>query len=203
MGGCLYLRIAPAGTKGWIFRFGLAGKMRDAGLGAFPTVSLGKARKQAEGYRQLVAAGVDPIETRKQEREAALLASAKAMTFEQCAKAFMASHDAGWKNDRHRGQWRATLATYCYPVLGGLPVQTVDTALVRKVLEPMWTQKPKQRLACGGASKRCLIGPRWVAIARARTRRDGAGISTIYFRPRARCAGSSTLRQCPIVRSAR
>ena len=58
-GGCLYLRVAPGGTKGWIFRFGLAGKMRDAGLGAFPTVSLGKARKQAEGYRQLVAAGVD------------------------------------------------------------------------------------------------------------------------------------------------
>ena len=142
-GGCLYLRVAPGGTKGWIFRFGLAGKMRDAGLGAFPTVSLVKARKQAEAYRQLVAAGIDPIEQRNEEREAARVASAKAMTFEQCAKAFMASHDAGWKNDRHRGQWRATLATYCYPVFAALPVQAVDTALVLKVLEPMWTEKPE------------------------------------------------------------
>ena len=142
-GGCLYLRVAPGGTKGWIFRFGLAGKMRDAGLGAFPTVSLVKARKQAEAYRQLVAAGIDPIEQRNEEREAARVASAKAMTFEQCAKAFMASHDAGWKNDRHRGQWRATLATYCYPVFAALPVQAVDTALVLKVLEPMWSEKPE------------------------------------------------------------
>ena len=142
-GGCLYLRVAPGGTKGWIFRFGLAGKMRDAGLGAYPTVSLVKARKQAEAYRQVVVARIDPIEQRNEEREAARVQSATAMTFEQCAKAFIASHDAGWKNERHRGQWRATLATYCYPVLAGLPVQTVDTALVLKVLEPMWTQKPE------------------------------------------------------------
>jgi len=114
-GGCLYLRIAPGGTKGWIFRFGLAGKMRDAGLGAFPTVSLVKARKQAEAYRQLVAAGVDPIEQRNEEREAARVASARAMTFERCAKAFIASHESGWSNSEHRRQWRATLETYVFP----------------------------------------------------------------------------------------
>jgi len=60
-GGCLYLRVAPGGTKGWIFRFGLAGKVRDAGLGAFPIVSLAKARKQAAIYRQIVAAGAIPL----------------------------------------------------------------------------------------------------------------------------------------------
>ena len=119
-GGSLYLRVAPGGTKGWIFRFGLAGKMRDAGLGAFPTVSLVKARKQAEGYRQFVAAGVDPIEARKEEREAALLASAKATTFEQCAKAFIASHEAGWHNSEHRSQWREDACDLCLPSHGRL-----------------------------------------------------------------------------------
>jgi integrase len=140
-GGCLYLRIAPGGSKGWIFRFGLAGKMRDAGLGAFPTVSLVKARKQAEAYRQFVAAGVDPIEQRHEEREAARIASAKAMTFEQCTKAFIESHEAGWRNSEHRSQWRSTLATYVFPVMGNLPVEAIDTALVLKALEPIWTKK--------------------------------------------------------------
>ena len=37
----------------------------------------------------------------------------------------------------------ATLATYAYPVLGALPVQAVDTGLVLKVLEPIWTAKPE------------------------------------------------------------
>ena len=33
-GGSLYLRVAPGGSKGWIFRFTLGGRTRDAGLGA-------------------------------------------------------------------------------------------------------------------------------------------------------------------------
>jgi integrase len=40
-------------------------------------------------------------------------------------------------------QWSATLSTYAYPVIGALPVQAVDTALVLKVLEPIWTAKPE------------------------------------------------------------
>ena len=64
-GGCLYLRIAPGGTKGWIFRFAIAGRTRDAGLGSYPAVSLVNAREEAERRRRLVAAGVDPIEARR------------------------------------------------------------------------------------------------------------------------------------------
>jgi integrase len=64
------------------------------------------------------------------------------MTFEQCARSFIASHELGWKSDKTRRQWRTTLNTYVYPVLGALPVQAIDTGLVLKVLEPVWTQKP-------------------------------------------------------------
>jgi len=142
-GGCLYLRVASGGSKAWIFRFGFAGKMRDAGLGPFPTVSLVKARKQAEAYRQLLAAGVDPIEQRNVERDAARISSAKAMTFEQCAKAYITSHEAGWRNSDHRRQWPQSLEHYVYPIMGALPVEAVDTGLVLKALEPIWKEKPE------------------------------------------------------------
>jgi integrase len=142
-GGSLYLRVAPGGSKGWIFRFTIAGRTRDAGLGAFPTVGLVAARVEAQQRRQLVAAGVDPIEARKKDREAARIASGKATTFEQCAKAFIASHEAGWRSDIHRRQWRKSLVTHALPVIGALPVQAVDTALVLKVLEPLWKEKPE------------------------------------------------------------
>jgi hypothetical protein len=59
-GGCLYLRVAPGGSKGWIFRFNIEGRTRDAGLGAFPAVSLVRAREEAQRCRQLVAQGIDP-----------------------------------------------------------------------------------------------------------------------------------------------
>ena len=142
-GGCLYLRVAPGGTKGWIFRFTLAGNTRDAGLGPYPSISLVKAREEADRRRRLVAAGIDPIRAQREEREAARIAQARAITFQQCAEAFIACHKAGWKNDKHKAQWRSTMATYCYPVVGTLPVQTVNTAFVLKVLEPIWPEKPE------------------------------------------------------------
>ena len=142
-GGNLYLRVAPGGSKGWIFRFTMLGRTRDAGLGPYPTVSLVKAREEAERYRRLVAAGVDPIIALDEQRERTRLASAKVMTFEQCAQSFIASHELGWKGKKHAAIWRSTLKRYVYPVMGALPVQAIDTGLVLKVLEPIWGQKPE------------------------------------------------------------
>src|SRR6266567_4768561 len=43
----------------------------------------------------------------------------------------------------HGRQWVSTLTTYAEPVLGNLPVQEIDTALVLKVVEPIWTKVPE------------------------------------------------------------
>ncbi len=58
-------------------------------------------------------------------------------------KATSTAHRAGWRNAKHAAQWEATLATYAEPVIGELSVQAIDTALVLKVLEPIWTTKPE------------------------------------------------------------
>ncbi len=63
------------------------------------------------------------------------------MTFDECRDAYIASHEAGWRSAVHRQQWSATLAAYVSPVFGHLPVDTVDTGLVLKALEPIWTAK--------------------------------------------------------------
>ena len=47
-GGGLYLRVAPGGSKGWVFRFTQAGKTREAGLGGCSAVSLAAAREAAQ-----------------------------------------------------------------------------------------------------------------------------------------------------------
>jgi hypothetical protein len=54
------------------------------------------------------------------------------MMFKDCATRYIAAHRAGWRNDKHAGQWEATLAAYSYPIFGPLPVAAVDTALVMK-----------------------------------------------------------------------
>jgi hypothetical protein len=55
----------------------------------------------------------------------------------------LAAHAAAWRNAKHAAQWRSTLKTYAEPVIGALAVQGIDTALVMKIVEPLWSKKPE------------------------------------------------------------
>jgi integrase len=142
-GGGLYLRVTPDGAKNWVFRFMLNGRARWMGMGPLHTVNLAEARKRAGEHRLRRHDGIDPIEARRTERAQARLDAAKAVTFSQCAEAYIKAHRVGWRNGKHAAQWEATLATYAEPVVGTLSVQAIDTALVLKCLEPIWTEKPE------------------------------------------------------------
>jgi integrase len=146
-GAGLYLRIGRGGAKNWAFRYMLARKAREMGLGGLTKVSLADARKKAGEVRRLLADGIDPIDHKEGERakrEAAeKLAAARSMTFDECATAYMRAHETSWRNPKHRKQWASTLATYVSPVFGSLSVQHIDVPLVTKALEPIWNKKPE------------------------------------------------------------
>ena len=142
-GGGLYLRVSGTGAKSWVFRFQLDGKRRDMGLGPYPDISLAAAREKAMAHRRQRHDGTDPLEARKARRQAERVAVAKGWTFRQVAEEFIGRNEAGWRNKKHRQQWRNTLATYVYPTLGDLPVGALDTGLVVQVLDPIWATKPE------------------------------------------------------------
>lgn len=142
-GGGLWLQIAAGGTKSWIFRFKLNKHPRQMGLGPVAVVSLAEARELASDARKMLLAGRDPIEARKATRTASRLESARSITFETAAERYITAHEAAWRNDKHRAQWRATLATYAYPMIGTLLVASIDTALVLQILEPIWNSRPE------------------------------------------------------------
>ncbi len=72
----------------------------------------------------------------------------------------MAAHEAGWRNAKHRARWAATLTTYAYPVIGLLAVDAIDTGLVMKILQPIWTTKNETTSRCATRWKPFSIGPR-------------------------------------------
>ncbi len=140
-GGGLYFRISNFDTRSWFFRFTRGGKSRDMGLGPYPDVSLKDARDLAAEARKLLRSDIDPIEHRKATKSVMLAARASALTFEKCAEAFIAAKQLEWKNAKHGDQWRNTLATYAYPVIGQLLVGDVAQAHILKILEPHWKTK--------------------------------------------------------------
>jgi integrase len=144
-GAGLYLRISRNGSKSWAFRFTLRGKPREMGLGGLTKVTLADARKKATDIRLLLSDGHDPLDRRQQEEAKRAreekLAAARGMTFDKCAEAYIAAHEPGWRNEKHKQQWRNTIATYVTPVFGNTPVQDIDLDLVMKVIEPIWNSK--------------------------------------------------------------
>lgn len=140
-GGGLTLQITTAGAKSWLLRYMVAGKPFGMGLGPTHTVSLAEARQKALDARKLLIEGINPLVVKRQSRIAGALASAKMMTFDQCAEVYILAHKAGWKNAKHADQWTNTLNTYASPVFGHLPVAEIDTGLVVKCLSPIWESK--------------------------------------------------------------
>ena len=155
-GGGLYLSVdRRSKSANWIYRYMIEGQARTMGLGAYPAVSLAKARRAATAAKDARADGIDPLDRRKAERAARKLARAKAMTFRDAGTAYIASKRDEWKNAKHAEQWPSTLKSYAYPLIGDLSVAEVDNAAILRVLqqevpstdgkstERLWTAKPE------------------------------------------------------------
>jgi len=140
-GGGLYLRITQTGTKSWIFRFKQLGRGRDLGLGAYPATSLADARARAIKARAQLAEGVDPIKTKRTAAQTTGAVTKHVVTFAEAAERFIASREGGWRNDKHRQQWRNTLDQYAGPVIGKKDVGVIDTDDILRILEPIWQVK--------------------------------------------------------------
>ena len=130
----LYLNVRSSGTKAWELRIQQFGRRRTYGLGAYPGVSLKDAREKAVSYRRQINQGVDPTVRAMQPMS---------MTFEDAARAYIEINEKGWRNVKHIAQWKSTLATYAYPVIGAVRVNDITGAMVLRVLEPIWLIKPE------------------------------------------------------------
>lgn len=147
----LWLRLTPAGRRWWFLRYRFRGRDRELGLGSAEEVGLKEARQSAARARGQIREGLDPIEQRRKER-----GKSSAPTFAKCAETFISANQVAWRNTKHCAQWRSTLETYAYPVLGEKPVDAVDVADALAVLTPLWTLKPETASRVRGRIERVL-----------------------------------------------
>jgi integrase len=137
-GGGLYLNIKKSGAKSWVLIYhvkeGAKSKRREKGLGSFTLVSLDDARTKRDEARKLLADGRDPLEVRER--------SDDVPTFGAVATSLVDTLEVGWRNPKHRQQWRNSLETYCAPIWTR-PVDQVDTKDITDILRPMWMEKPE------------------------------------------------------------
>lgn len=146
-GGGLYLIVSPSGSRKWVYRYMRDGRAREMGLGTATGANLAQARGKALDAASKLAAGVDPIGDKAR--------SSGVPTFAAFADEVRQSLSAGFRNEKHRRQWKMTLETYAAP-LASFRVDAIETADVLACLKPIWTTKPETASRVRGRIEKVL-----------------------------------------------
>jgi integrase len=146
-GGNLYLIVSETGARKWVLRFTWRGRAKEMGLGSAASVPLAEAREKAASARRKIAQGLNPIDERKRDRGIP--------TFGEMADDVRETLSAGFRNEKHKAQWKSTLETYAAPLRGN-PVDTIATDDVLAVLKPIWTAKAETASRVRGRIEKIL-----------------------------------------------
>jgi len=141
-GGGLYLSTTNGGKR-WVFVFRWDGKRKEMGLGSARDIPLARARELAAQARAMLAEGRNPIGVRNAEREAAAEPEPDPIpTFGAFAESYVDSVEEGWRNPKHRQQWRNSLKQHA-AALADKSVADITTQDVLGVLQPIWLTTPE------------------------------------------------------------
>jgi integrase len=146
-GGNLYLIVSITGARKWVLRFTWRGNAKEMGLGSAGSVTLADAREKAASARRKIGKGLNPIDERR--RDGGI------PTFGDMADDVRASLSMGFRNEKHKAQWKSTLETYAAP-LRAKPVDTIATDDVLAVLKPIWTTKAETASRVRGRIEKVL-----------------------------------------------
>ncbi len=137
-GAGLWLVVREDGGAQWVLRVTVHGRRREMGLGGYPALGLAEARKVAQRWRDVAAAGRDPIKEREAEERAARREDISLAVL--TADAFEA-RKAELKGDGTAGRWLSPLTLHVLPKLGKVPVTDLDQRDIRDTLAPLWHTK--------------------------------------------------------------
>lgn len=141
-GGGLSLKKTAESGK-WIYRYSIAGRRRDMGLGTLSEVSLSEARQQRDKWQAVLQSGKDPISERDR-----LLAEELAdmdrqdPTLQEVAHTVFEARKAGLRGDGERGRWFSPIQLYVLPDLGPRRISEIHQKDIQKTLSKIWRTKP-------------------------------------------------------------
>lgn len=134
----LFLQVEPSGSKYWRYRYRLPdGREHLAALGVYPVVTLADARRAHEAAVRSLNQGVDPVEQKRRDAQAAIKAAAS--TFEVVCRTWHQARRNKWTPDNAVRILRR-LEQHLFPDLGRLPVAEVTARQVLATLRKIEAQ---------------------------------------------------------------
>lgn len=165
--GGLYVLVNPSGSRLWRMAYRFAGKQKLLALGAYPTVSLAKARLGLASAKDLLSEGVDPALDRKTNKRRSKLAAG--ITFEAVANEWFETQRPRWSEgyaERLRGRLDGDLVpVFGNRVLGSItPIEVLDAIRTIEARDAIEMAKRVMQMASaifryGVATSRCERDP--------------------------------------------
>jgi integrase len=132
----LFLRVRPSGSKDWKFRYKIpfTDKRTDMSFGAYPAVTLVKARKQRSDAQTLLADNIDP----KEQKSSFMLEQKrlKSVTFESIMDNWLVVKGSK-VSAGHATDIRRSLENHVMRELGQRPINELKNIEVIQVLRPL------------------------------------------------------------------
>ena len=137
-GQTLYLSVGARGSKSWVQRLRIGGKVRELGLGSTKDVSLAEAREAAQANRKVARAGADPLQLKREAKRQDAMP-----TFRVAAEATLAATAPRFRGPRTEQRRRGQLQNYAFPLLGEMRLDQIGRADVLAALTPIWSERPE------------------------------------------------------------
>jgi len=133
----LALHVLPNGSKLWILKYRFNAKEKEYSIGAYPTITLSKARERREELKKLVSEGIDPNKKKQRQRaEAQKVEAKKENTFYKVSQLWLKSYESQVSENYHTRLGRA-LTNYLYPTIKHIPMEEVTRLQVIAILDDL------------------------------------------------------------------
>ncbi|BES86457.1 integrase [Pectobacterium araliae] len=127
----LYLLVSPNGSKRWYLKYRFEGKESRIAFGAYPLISLAKAREKRDEIRLLLLEGIHPTEKREGEKEQAQEAL---NTFAKVAQDWHRNISQNRWSETHAGRVWRDMERNLLPAIGHRHIADLKT---KDLLEPL------------------------------------------------------------------
>lgn len=140
-GGGLHILVKPDGTRYWRYNYRHADKDRTMAFGVYPEVSAKLAREKHAAARAQLAAGVDPMAERKQDKHA--IRAAAADDFEGVAREMWAKKLARGNSAGYVEEVLGKLEKDVFPWIGRRAIGGITAADILTILERVEARAPE------------------------------------------------------------
>jgi len=137
----LFLHVSTNGKKTWRYRYELSGTESVFVIGEYPVITLEAARAERVSLRELVKAGINPAENRRQQKQAVQVAKEEekqlaGSTFEAVALDWHHHQKDRW-TEKHAEAVLVSLKKYVFLTLGAVQVDRITPPMVLEVIRTL------------------------------------------------------------------